>query len=666
MRIKRSEILAPMKRWIIIAVAAVFMILLSFLYMLYQTSQREYEDKLVISLFGEQKMYTQMISKDVTRIYGLLLAKDTGKKYRSDEELNQRIADVKDDLLSICDSFSGNMEELKKNNISYGGKEIEISQSIFDSSSYLQEIDSLWAKFDQSIHVVLQADHIDSGLVEEVVFINDNNMSLLERCDQLEGQIVEKSIHDGKVRSYFFYGMIAVLLIATLFSLYQLQYFLVRPFSQLYKGIEDIGLHSYPVDRKYPTQKKILPIVTEINNMFHKINHLITLVENINNNVSFLETLNFISDTFSAYIPYNYIGIGLISEDKQKIIPTYGVSDGTVIGLPEGIRGTGWRISETSLGNLIQSGEARIINDLEKYCEGSPIKLYNKVILEAGIRSSITLPLIVSGEEVGVIFFSSTQKNVYTEEHLNFLKMLANSIAISLNQTSFISDVLYSSILALAKLAEARDEDTGEHLDRMSHYARVISEILYESNIYTDVITLEYIDDLVRFCPLHDIGKVGIQDNILLKPGKLTPEEFEEMKKHVFFGSEVLKSAEKNLLKRGRSLFGIGVEIAEGHHEKWDGSGYPYGRKGTEIPVSARIVALADVLDALTSKRPYKKAFSLEESLGIIAEGRGKHFDPVMLDAMFKNIDRIEAAYIKFHPNHENTYRYMQDEKLTG
>ncbi len=666
MKIKRSKILAPIKRWIIIAVVAVFMILLSFLYMLYQTSQREYEDKLVISLFGEQKMYTQMISKDVTRIYGLLLAKDTGKQYQPDEVLAQRVADVKADLSSISDFFASNLADLKENKISYEGKTIEVSKHLLNSSNHLQEIDSLWLEFEQSIHIVLQADHIDSQMTKNIIYINDNNMELLERYNQLQGQIIEKSIRDGRYRSYFFYGMMAVLLIVILFSLYQLQFFLVRPFSQLYKGIEEIGLHSYPINHKYPTQKKILPIVNEISHMFHKINHLISLVENINNNVSFMETLNFISNTFSAYIPYNYIGIGLISEDKLRLIPTYGVSDGTVIGLPEGIRGIGWPIHETSLGRLIQSGEARIINDLEKHCEGSPIKLYNKVILEAGIRASITLPLIVSGEEVGVIFFSSTQKNVYTEEHLNFLKMLANSIAISLNQTNFINDVLYSSILALAKLAEARDEDTGEHLDRMSYYARVISEILYENNIYTDVITLEYIDDLVRFCPLHDIGKVGIQDNILLKPGRLTREEFEEMKKHVFFGADVLHSAEKNLLKHGRSLFGMGIEIAEGHHEKWDGSGYPYGRKENEIPVSARIVALADVLDALTSKRPYKEAFSLEQSLEIIAEGRGKHFDPIMVDVMFKNIKRIEEAYIKFHPNQRNTYLYMEDEKLIG
>ncbi len=666
MKRKPSEILAPIKRWIIIAVAAVLMILLSFIYMLYQTSQREYQDKLVINLFGEQKMYTQMISKDVSRIYALLLAKDSGMKYRSIEEINQRITEAKEDLASICDSFAGNLADLKRNNISYEGKEVEISQSLLDSSSYLQEIGKLWMEFDQSIDIILLADHIDSTVAEEVVFITDNNMGLLECFDQLQGQILGKSIQDGRSRSYFLYGMIAVLLIITLISLYQLQYFLARPFSQLYKGIESIGLQSYPVNNQYPTQKKIRPIVNEISNMFHKINHLITLIENINNNVSFMETLNFISDTFSPYIPYNYIGIGLISEDKLKLIPTYGVSDGTVLGLPEKIRGIAWPIRETSLGELIQSGEARIINDLEKYCEGGPIKLYNKVILEAGIRSSITLPLIVSGEEVGVIFFSSTQKDAYTEEHLNFLKILANSIAISLNQTNFISDVLYSSILALAKLAEARDEDTGEHLDRMSHYTRVISEILYENDIYTDVITLEYIDALVRFCPLHDIGKVGIPDNILLKPGKLTSEEFEAMKKHAFFGADVLRSAEENLIKRGKSLFGMGVEIAEGHHEKWDGSGYPYGRKGNEIPISARIVAIADVLDALTSKRPYKEAFSLQKSIEIISEGRGTHFDPVMVDAIRNNMRRIEEAYKKFHPEYDRGYLYLQDEKLIG
>ncbi len=381
---------------------------------------------------------------------------------------------------------------------------------------------------------------------------------------------------------------------------------------------------------------------------FYKFNYLISLIENINNNSSFMTTLKFISENFSAFIPYNYIGIALISEDRKYLKATYGVSDGTIMGLPEKIRGETWLINETSLGTLIQTGEARIINDLMEYCEGKPQKSYNKLIMEAGIRSSITLPLKVSGVPVGVIFFSSSSTYVYTVEHLNFLRTLANSIAISLNQSIFVSDIVYSSILALAKLAEARDENTGEHLDRMAVYARLIAELLYENNLFPDEIDLEYVDSIERFSPLHDIGKVGVRDKVLKKPAKLSPEEFEEMKRHTTYGAEVLKSAERNMLKHGRNLFSMGAEIAEGHHEKWDGTGYPYGKKEYEIPLCARIVTLADVFDALTSKRPYKEAFSYEESVRIIRKGRGTHFDPVIADVFLGNLPRVEQLYQRF------------------
>jgi HD-GYP domain-containing protein (c-di-GMP phosphodiesterase class II) len=120
------------------------------------------------------------------------------------------------------------------------------------------------------------------------------------------------------------------------------------------------------------------------------------------------------------------------------------------------------------------------------------------------------------------------------------------------------------------------------------------------------------------------------------------------MKRHTSYGAEVLKAAEQNISKKGKSLFGTGIEIVEGHHEKWDGSGYPYGKKGYDIPLSARIVAVADVFDALTSKRPYKQAFSFEESLHIIEEGSGKHFDPEIVEVFIKNRSRIEDIYHGF------------------
>ena len=182
----------------------------------------------------------------------------------------------------------------------------------------------------------------------------------------------------------------------------------------------------------------------------------------------------------------------------------------------------------------------------------------------------------------------------------------------------------------------------------MKIYSAKIAEYLLEDQIYDDVVTLSFIKDIERFSPMHDIGKVGIRDGILLKPGQLTDEEFEEMKKHTNYGAEVLRTAEGNIIKQSQSMFKMGIEIAEGHHEKWNGTGYPNKRSGKDIPLSARIVAVADVLDALTSKRPYKKAFPFEESFNLIIEGKGNHFDPNIIKTLIKHKEDIYNLYMSF------------------
>lgn len=646
---RKTYILGSVKKIIIIVMMGIFLILLCFIFIQYRTMQRDNNDKLIINSFGKQRMYTQMISKDASRLFALLQSQELDYDSGAYDEIYRRILMVKANLSVSRSEFSKTLNQIHNHVLITEEQTLRLESYIITSSEYVNRIDELWINFDEAIEVMLSAKEIDSKVSEAAIYINDNNLELLNQCDNLLNQILADSLKSDKVLHYISYSLILLLIIVISFCLFQLQFYLVQPFSQLYRGLLQVGLNNYPVNPSFPTKKKILPLVTEINDMFLKINSLISLIENMNNNSSFTEILNFISSTFAPFIPYNYIGIGIVSDNKKYLKASYGVSDGTIVGLPEKIRGVSWLMSETSLGTLMESGEARIINDIEEYCKGKPLKLYNKYILEAGIKASITLPLIISGEPMGMIFFSSSSKNVYTKEHLNFLKTIANSIAISINQNIFISDVVYSSILALAKLAEARDEDTGDHLERMSVYSRVIAELLYEKRIYPDEITLEFIDNIERFSPLHDIGKVGIRDGILLKPGKLTMEEFAEMKSHASFGEEVLRSADLNLQKNGRSLFAMGAEIAGGHHEKWDGSGYPYGKKGLEIPLSSRIVAIADVFDALTSKRPYKEAYSIEMSFEIISEGRGKHFDPVIVDVFMENRAKIENVYYKLH-----------------
>lgn len=198
-----------------------------------------------------------------------------------------------------------------------------------------------------------------------------------------------------------------------------------------------------------------------------------------------------------------------------------------------------------------------------------------------------------------------------------------------------VSSAQIATIHALVKLAESRDDDTGGHIGRTSEYCKLIAKKLWEMGEYPDEIGSNFIENIAKAAPLHDIGKVGISDAILLKPGRLTPEEFEIMKTHVTIGYETLASIEKRY--NANEFIRIGMEITLGHHEKWDGSGYPNRLKGDDIPISARIMALSDVYDALRSKRVYKEAFSHEKSKSIIEEGRGTHFDPLLVDIFLEN-----------------------------
>lgn len=194
-----------------------------------------------------------------------------------------------------------------------------------------------------------------------------------------------------------------------------------------------------------------------------------------------------------------------------------------------------------------------------------------------------------------------------------------------------VEDARLITILALAKLAEYRDDGTGLHLERIREYTKIIAEEMATKSKYSNYITSEYIDDIYHSSILHDIGKVGIQDAILLKPGRLTTNEFEIIKKHPVLGGDVLTDIEAQI--DGQTFLTLGKEIAYYHHEKWDGSGYPEKLKGEEIPLSARIVTLPDVYDALTSKRIYKDAYSHQDAKEIIIAEKERSFDADVVES---------------------------------
>jgi putative two-component system response regulator len=193
------------------------------------------------------------------------------------------------------------------------------------------------------------------------------------------------------------------------------------------------------------------------------------------------------------------------------------------------------------------------------------------------------------------------------------------------------------TIYRLSRAAEYKDEETGAHIQRMSHYAAAVAGKMGLNE--------ETVETILYAAPMHDVGKIGIPDHILLKPGRLEPDEWEIMTQHTIIGARILEGSKAEYIELAKT-------IALSHHEKWDGGGYPQGLKGSNIPMAGRITAIADVFDALTSKRRYKDPYSVERSLSIIKEGRGSHFDPDVVDAFIavkKEILDIKEEYKDKH-----------------
>jgi putative two-component system response regulator len=240
-------------------------------------------------------------------------------------------------------------------------------------------------------------------------------------------------------------------------------------------------------------------------------------------------------------------------------------------------------------------------------------------------------------------------------------EFLAAEVDKRTREVSAIQDV---TILAMASMAETRDNETGNHIRRTQHYVRSLALKLKDHPRFRAHLTRLYISSLFKSAPLHDIGKVGIPDRILLKPGRLTPDEFEVMKTHTTLGRDAIRHAEQELGVRVKFLT-IAKEIAYSHQEKWDGSGYPLGLKGEAIPLSARLMAVADVYDALISDRVYKKGMSHDEAVAIMREGRGAHFDPDILDAFLSMQDEFQAIAARYADSVDDLSR-KQDQLQTA
>ena len=295
-----------------------------------------------------------------------------------------------------------------------------------------------------------------------------------------------------------------------------------------------------------------------------------------------------------------------------------------------------------SLKAILEKGYPRVINNMVTLEDGT--HEHTARIGRQGYAASYTLPVFNNGTFLGFIFFNSDKSDVFEEKILRELDLFAHLLSLMVIIEVSNIKTLGAALKTASRISHVRDEETGSHLDRMSRYSRIIAMELADKYELDD----EYIEQIFMFSPLHDIGKIGIPDNILLKPGRLDKDERKIMNTHTLIGKDMLDDLIKNFYLDELQHVDILRNIALYHHESVNGHGYPEGLKKEDIPLEARIVAVADVFDALTSKRPYKEAWTNEDALETLKMMAGEQLDMDCVQALLDRIDEIMEIQKRF------------------
>lgn len=341
-------------------------------------------------------------------------------------------------------------------------------------------------------------------------------------------------------------------------------------------------------------------------------------------------------------MPIDRLGIAFVDYNKGKIIAEHSTVKSGRLYLSAGFEQS---IDTTSLKEIIRTGRPAMEEDLSLAYDRKPKSPTLGLLRKEGMNSNMVIPLKMGQAVFGMLFFSSTEAGFFSEAELRTGEAIVDEIAPLLNRAYFTKIILTKITTSFSTLVEGKDTSTGEHIERMVRYCVLLAKGIKRKRKVGYELTERDILDLERHASSHDIGKVAIPDAILKKPGKLTPEEWVIMKTHTTVGANIFQDLREGLMMFDPEFFKTAENIARSHHEKWDGSGYPIGLRGESIPLVGRIVAIADVFDALTSKRVYKDAFSFEKAVNIIKEGAGAHFDPFLVEVFLENLPAFEAVY---------------------
>ncbi len=429
----------------------------------------------------------------------------------------------------------------------------------------------------------------------------------------------------------------------------------------LYKPIDDFEILEFSIKRAVESKKLKEDKERHLTEL-EKINEIISM---LNSGKSTEEIFSKLHVSLKRIIPFDGMLLTLLNETNTFLNIENMVFNQSMFYtfLRKGDR---FFISELSIKQLID-GEIDLLNieDLGLYLKSHKMHEVFSEVNRNGINSILAVSLVLKNQIRGIIFFLSAHKAFFKDHHITFVRSIVGQIALSVQRAELMKEIENHSknlekmvsqrteevlktqratIFALSSLADARDSETGDHLERIRNYSVLLMQ-LYRLEEDHPEINARLLRDLYDSSVLHDIGKVGIPDYILLKKGFLTEEEFDIMKKHPVIGYDALRNASVDL---GSDFFlNMAMDIILYHHERWDGGGYPYGLKGEDIPLSARIVSVADVYDALTSKRPYKEAFTHDEAIDIMSKEEGK-YDPELFNLFLKNAEKFNKIRIEF------------------
>jgi len=362
-------------------------------------------------------------------------------------------------------------------------------------------------------------------------------------------------------------------------------------------------------------------------------------LEALNENLPLRDKLLKTHHALQVHLPFiERIAVALY-DPKTTLLKTFIHSSGDANPLPNYQA----LLSEApSLQAILEQGKPRVINNMLTFEKGE--HEHTQRIGRQGYAASYTIPIFSNGVFFDFIFFNSNQPDVFDDFVLEQLDLFGHLISLMVVNEITSMRTLIAAVTTASHMTHQRDPETGSHLDRMSRYARMIAKHLANTCQLDD----EYIERVFMFSPLHDIGKIAIPDHVLLKRGGLDAEERKIMNSHASKGREIIDDLLHNFGLDAIQHVGILRNIAEHHHEQMDGGGYPAGLKGQDIPLEARIVAVADVFDALTSRRPYKDAWSNDEAFAMLQRMAGEKLDAQCVQAMIDNRTEVEAIQAQF------------------